>query len=356
MTIQVSSGSKTNRIVSSVFFKLDVDANDLDPVSLPKASSDFDAYLVSLLAEISKKAQKRSYVFERETTEFYLALSSYFNQNNLVTNTHSESFSKRLLAEEIKAIKNYSHLGVKGEGHVKRGSFLQFLYREGTKVFYIGVKVDHQDFLDEADFNKKAGLSLAKKIYKACKVGFDSNGVPQQIEVFDTNQKPAVYWWKEFLELKVLRDDAENTEKASTAVITVIDRLKKRYPVDHTILRNSVIASFKKATVMNYEDFIIDSVASYVPEDGNLKVAELVNKLKALPKTKGFDTQFNLVASKVRFRQAKIKLSNEITLTYDNGIDHLEKKIWSEETNDGKKLVVIESPEGFKQFKKKPRD
>lgn len=356
MTEQSSSTSKTNRIVSNVFYKLDVDENKLELVPLPKASSDFDAYLGSLLSEISKKSQKRSYVFQRETTEFYLALSDYFNQTDLVINSHAKSLSKRLLAEEIKAITKYGHLGAEGEGHVKRGSFLQFLYREGAEVFYLGVKVDHQDFLDETDFNKKAGLSLAKKLYKACKVGFDSEGIPLQIKVFDTNQTPAVYWWQEFLELKVLRDDSENTEKASNAVISAIDRLKKKHPVDHTILRNSVIASFKRTTIMNYDDFINDTVANYVPEDNNLKIVDLVKKLKELPDKKGFDSQFNLVASQVKFRQSKIKLSNEITLTLDDGIDHLDNKIWSEETKDGKKLVVIESAEGFKRFKQKQRD
>lgn len=356
MNTQSTLKSKTNRIVSNVFYKLDVDGNKLELVPLPKASSDFDNYLSSLLAEISKKAQKRSYVFQRETTEFYLALVDYFKQTDLVKNSHSESLSKRLLAEEIKAIKKYGHLGAEGEGHVKRGSFLQFLYREDSKVFYLGVKVDHQDFLDETDFHKKAGLSLAKKVYKACKVEFDSDGLPLQIEIFDTNQKPAVYWWQEFLELNVLRDDSENTEKASNAVMTEIDRLKKKHPIDHTILRNSVIASFKQKGTMNYEDFVNDVIANYEPEDSKLKISNLVKKLKELPQKKGFDTQFTLDPSKVKFRKSQFKLSREITLTIADNIEHLNEKVWSEQTKDGKKLVVIESEEGFKHFMKKPRD
>ena len=75
------------------------------------------------------------------------------------------------------------------------------MYREGGVVHYLGVKVEHQLFLDEVDFKRKIGLGESQKIYKACKVSFDAAGTIGSALVFDTNSRPSTYWWREFWEL-----------------------------------------------------------------------------------------------------------------------------------------------------------
>lgn len=358
VSVPQGSSSNTNRIVSTVLHLIDVNSNTCQNIPISGDQTDLEGYLSDLLTEIRSKEQKRSYAFIRETTEFFSALKSYTEEPDLQANTFSENLAERLLDKEVLTDKRYGHLGSSGTGHVKKGSFLQFLYREGTEISYLGVKIEHQIFLDEEDFRKKIGISIANKIYKACKVDFDENKSPFNVFVYDTNSKPSTYWWSDFLELKELRNDAHNTREASREVIKVINRIEKKFPADHTILINSVISSFKQSGEMKYDVFLKDTIENYVPVDDNLKdkLPQIIEKLKELPKTKDFDTLFNLVPSEVSEKKRKYTLSKEITLSIENGIENISNKIWSERTTSGKHLVVIESSEGFKRFTLKDRE
>lgn len=346
------------RIVSTVLHQIDVESKTLTAIPMSGQQTDLEGYLDDLLKEIQNKEQKRAYGFLRETTEFFTALTSYTQNQNLQSNTISSNLAQRLLDKEISTDDKYGHLSPSGDGHVKKGSFLQFLYRDNGSISYLGVKIEHQTFLDEVDFTKKIGISIANKVYKACKVTFDVNNQPTTVFVFDTNSKPSTYWWSEFLELKELRNDAHNTRIASKEVLKVINKIKAEHPADHTIIRNSAISSFKQKGELKYDEFIDENLTNYEPVDANLrdKLPDLVNKLKELPEKKGFDTHFNLVPSEVPFRKTKYDLSKEISITIEDGIENISDKVWSEQTACGRKLVVIESAEGFDRFSEKARE
>lgn len=310
-----------------------------------------------MLREVNDKPQKRQYEFHRETTEFYTSLASFIEDQDLEVNSSAASLASRLLDKEVDTDERYGHLGSAGYGHVKKGSFLQFLYRDEQDISYLGVKIEHQIFLDEDDFRKKIGLAIANKIYKACKVSFNENGLPYNVFIYDTNTKPTVYWWKYFLELKEVRDDALNTKTASKEVIRVVNRLKAKHPTDYTILRNATIAAFKQQGEMKYDEFVDNTFLNYVTEDEELKgkLPNIVKSLRELPDKKKFDSKFSLVPSEVPFNRSKVSLSKEITISMDEGIENLNEKVWSEKSSSGQKLVVINSPDGFDYFKLKER-
>lgn len=345
------------RIISSVLHQIDVENKDFKCIDISGDHNDLEGYLSDLLLEVNEKKEKRQYDFHRETTEFYTSLNSFFKQQDLVKNIAARNMSSRLLDKEVDTDSRYGHLGVSGKGHVKKGSFLQFLYREDQSIFYLGVKIEHQVFLDEDDFKKKIGLAIARKIFKACKVTFNESGTPYNVFLYDTNPKPSTYWWKDFLELKEVRDDALNTKMASNEVIKVVNRLKSKHPADYTILRNSTIAAFKQKGEMKFGEFVKNTFERYEPVDPQLKneLPSIVEKLKKLPESKKFDSKFNLVPSEVPFKRSNIALSKEISLSINDGIENMEDKIWAEKSANGKKLVVIESPDGFERFKLKPR-
>ena len=252
---QTKTKNQTKRIISTVLHQIDVESKEVNHIVISSDHSDLEDYLSDLLVEINTKEQKRVYDFARETTEFYQALVSYEQNNDLSANKYSSIMAQRLLDKEVDTDKSYGHLSKSGKGHVSKGSFLQFLYREGSLISYLGVKIEHQIFLDEIDFKKKIGLSVAKKIYKASKVNYSSDGIPQSVFVYDTNTKPSNYWWNSFLELKEQRTDALNTEVASKEVLREVDRIKKTFPKDHNILRNATIAAFKQNGEMKYDEF-----------------------------------------------------------------------------------------------------
>jgi len=350
---------KPGRIISTVLHQIDVESKSCTLIEISTANTDLESYLDDLLSEVHPKEQKRSYDFIRETTEFYNALISYWGKQDLQANTVSTNLAERLLDKEVITDAKYGHLATSGDGHVKKGSYLQFLYRDADSISYLGVKIEHQKFLDEEDFRKKIGISIANKVYKACKVSFDAAGVPQSVFVYDTNKKPSVYWWSDFLELKELRNDSHNTREASKSVLMVVDRLKKDHPADHTILRNSAISSFKQKGELKYDEFIRDTFENYEPEDPALveKLPKIVEQLKKMPEKKDFDTRFNLVPSEVPFKKSTYKLSKQITLTIEDGIENIHDKVWSEKGKDGRHLVVIDSSkEEFERFKEKVRD
>lgn len=148
ITTQNNMSKSNNRIMSAVLHHIDVTSKKTSPIKITGQ-------------------QKREYDFSRTTTEFYSALISYHGQQDLQLNTMSSGLANRLLDKENATDVRYGHLGTDGKGHVKKGSFLQFLYTEDDgSIAYLGVKIEHQTFIDEMDLKKKIGLSIAKKYTK----------------------------------------------------------------------------------------------------------------------------------------------------------------------------------------------
>jgi hypothetical protein len=346
------------RIISILLHQIDIPSNKLRHIPLAIGNTDLDQYLSDLLREINDKEQKRAYEFLTQTTEFYTCLTSSFQAKDLTKNQHSQNLAARLLHKEVVTDRKYGHLGSLGAGHVKKGSFLQFLYKERNTICYLGVKIEHQGFIDEEDFKKKAGLTLNHKIYKACKASYLADGIPSEIFVYDTNSAPASYWWNDFLELKQVRDDAYNTRLASTEVLKVVNGLKSKSLSDYTILRNSVISAFKQNATMKYDDFVENIFGRYeaVETSASDELPKIIKKLKELPAKKNFDSNFNLIPSEVPFKRSKYVLTKEISLSIEEGIQNINDKIWAEKSASGKYLVVIDSPEGYKRFMKKERE
>ena len=48
-------------------------------------------------------------------------------------------------------------------------------------------------------------------------------------------------------------------------------------------------------------------------------------------------------------------MSSDIDVYINDGVDNIEDKIWAEKTSDGRRLVVINSPDGFSKFGEKKR-
>lgn len=257
---------------------------------------------------------------------------------------------------ETKTDERYGHLAAPGKTHVKRGSFLQFLFNSSGKIGYLAVKVEHQSILDEKDFKRRVGLGESQKIYKACRVDFDALGKPENALVFDTNTKPSVYWWDEVWELKPVRSDEINTKQAVKHVVHLLHKIKKTAPMDYTILRNATVAAFKQVGAMDFNLFVTSTFENYTPIEANLasEIPNLVSQLRELPAKKNFDSHFTLDPKAVPYKQVKVDLNTGITLSYDEDLAHMSDRIWAAKTADGKDVVVIDAPEAAKLFQFKP--
>lgn len=336
-------------ILSAVMHHIDSKKKVIQAAAINASAVDLNGYLNKLLSEIRDQENKRVYSLPSATSEFSICLSDFKANPILSSNNYSTNLAKRLVREEFESINRHPNLNP-----IAKGSFLQFTYQDGTAVKYLGVKIEHSTFIDINTLIRAAGLADDRKLYKAVMAELSHTAIGD-IYVFDTNGKPAAYWWKNFLELDVQRNDSENTKNAIDAVIKTLGLLKNDFPADHSLLRNSAIAAFKQKTVMRYGDFVDALISSYDPVDAaaKAKIATIEQKLRELPTTKKFDTQFMLDPSVVPYRQRKITLSPEITLTIKEGIEKLDEKIWASKTQDGRNILVIQTEHisGF-EFKK----
>jgi len=324
-------------------------------VEILSENNDLQSYLTSLRKSITEQQERRSYSFASKSTEFNTALGDFFLGETL--ESASQSLAERLLLKEEATEDRYGHLAKGRDSLLNKGSFLQFLFKSSGKLSYLGVKIEHESYLDENDLKRKSGLPEKSRIYKACVVNFGSDGSRAEALVFET--KKSRYWWDGFLELVMKLSDDENTRRAVRAVVGILTKnLESDFPDDYKDLRNLVVSGFKKKDRMNYNGFIDNLFDTYVPKKEELKsvIPNILEKLKSAPKKKGFDTQFNLIPSAVPYKQIKVKLTSEVELIYVDGMNKISDVIWSEETKDGKKLVVINSPTGFYKFEKKNRE
>jgi len=336
-------------------YLIDISNKEYKETNIPE-DSDFKAYVDELLSEIQNINEKRRFEFSSTTNEFHTVLINYFQEESL-ENKSAKNLAKRLLKKEIAADEKIAKLNKK----VNQGCFLQLLLKENDSFSYCGVKVDYDEYLDRINFKDRIGLKKKKKIYRAVKVSFNKDGIPEDVHVFDKNTTLASYWWKEFLELNEQQGDELNTKRASEAVVNKIKSFKKDYPIDYNILKNTVIARFKQKGTMKYDTFVTEVFENYTPDDKTLepKLQKIIKSLKELPdhKTKPFDRLFNLVPSAVKYKKSNVKLTREIEVSYPYEIKNLENQIWHEKSSNGDNLVVIRSTtNGFKQFKLKKRE
>jgi hypothetical protein len=344
-------------IKSISLHQIDSSANEVRPITISGDFSDLNSYLKKLLEEIDGQEHKRSYVVNRDTTEFAVALREFSLLDELVA-LNASGLASKLLSAEVKADKEHGHLGkAKGKkGIVNRGSFLQFLYETSGRSCYLGLKIEHQVFFDENDFKRKSGLPESSKVYKACRVIYSGLDL-EDISVYDKNAKPSVYWVDDFLEVSELRNDALNTVRAANAIIKVLNvKIKRGHPEEYTQIRNAAIVALKQKKQINYYDLVDELLAFAVFDDPkfNAKIPDIVSEMKKAPSdTKdGFDPQFISVPALVPYKRRRIELGREIVISYPEDMKDLNKSIWATKGNHGEKLVVIKSDDGFDFFQK----
>lgn len=346
------------KILSTSLHHLDIDAQTCNSVEIPVDKADLEAYLKALLKEIHDRPQNRQFALASPITEFATSLNVFFATQNLASGIETQALAGRLLRTEISTEEKYGHLDRSGKGLLNKGSFLQFLYLDGGALTYLGVKIEHQRFLDENDLKQKIGLGEVNKIYKACKVSFGSDGKVGQVYVFDTHSRPSTYWWKEVLELQQLRTDVHNTETAVKCVVSVLSKVKQVSLSDYTVLRNATVAAFKQTEVMNFDDFVTKTFSSYEPISPDLtgEMPGIIDRLRALPDKKKFDGQFNLVPAAVPYRRLTVKVSDMVSVQYDEDIPDLPDKIWRSKTPSGQSVLVLDAPKAEGVFVEKPWD
>ena len=185
--------------------QVDHHLNKVAEIDLNNQSEDLKNYTKRLFTEITESQNKRSFEFKSETTEVRVAIVKFIDEHYAEASIIN---ANRLLDIEFEAQKRIDHLNIT----IQKGSLFQAILSEDNNTYVIISKADHNQFLDEVDFELKNGLPYDKKTFKAFLVKFNRNQTPTDIFVYDTTNRMARYWWDSYLELKEKYTDRHNTK------------------------------------------------------------------------------------------------------------------------------------------------
>lgn len=332
-------------LIDTSFHHIDHINNQTARIETASQSSQLNGYVSDLLGIITKANNKRSFTFKSNTAEVRAALDLMLNKK---FEEGSEINVKRLLDIEKSAQDKYAHMT-----DIQKGILFQaFLMHEGKQTIIVS-KADHSDFLDENELVLRRGLPLKKKLFKAMAVSFSPEESVETVFVIDTNRQIANYWWDSYLELRERYTDSYNTNKALAILDrTIFNAIKKKFPSDHTILRNSTIGYFRNQTTFDITHYTKSLLEEYQPVDRGLKPREMAQKILQLPEKGKFDRNFSVVKSEIKRKMiSTISLTDSVELVLKDHISNLSGVIQAEEDKEGRKYIKIRTDEGYRRFR-----
>lgn len=332
-------------IIFNKLYKIDI--SDRQPIERPEYQNveNFKKYIHEMLVQISTKEPDRFYQFKSEYTEVRTLLNKILSEKEYVKS--SKAIAKRLLDKEKDAQNDLNKKKLRKE--ILKGMLIVSLVRmtkEASKIIIL--KVDYDEFISEMTGDIVTGLSIRKKVYKACICEINNSNEIINISIYDTNTPVSTYWWSKFLELEVVTTDEENTKNAFDAIEKeILNPIRKKHKQDYLHLWNTTIAYFRSEGEFNIAVYRDEIIGNYIPFDPELKIAELKTKIDKLPKKKNFDQRFNKIPSEIhkRFKNT-LHLTNEIDLVIKHDIANIKKIIRPFEDVQGKYIGIL-SQEGF---------
>lgn len=321
--------------------------NDAVQIETFEENGDVHKYLMSIIDYINGKDGDRSYEFKQgELTMPSLLKEIILNHNR---DDQAMLIARRLLEKEKEAQEKYENIT-----DIQKGVLLIAYCKMVEHEYKLVIcKSDYSEFLEETTGNKKNGLPTKKKIFKSFAANVSVNAAIisfDKIVTYDVNTKVVKYWYDSFLDLKELRDDAINTEKAFDAIQSkVLLPIKKNNRRDYLMLRNMTIAYFRSAGEFDINHYADEIIGKYTPVDENINKKELVVKIKQLPGGHQFDAKFFKVPDRIKAKMIKdtIPLSKDIDLVLKKDVPDIARTIKAYEEDDGSKFIMIRSNEGY---------
>lgn len=294
---------------------------------------------------IEKDNDRKEYILDETKTnikEFIelLKQDDYYNCNEYISDL--KKHSQRLLTIEIETKELIKGL----KNNLLKGSLLFInLQADNAKLLLI-CKIEHDEVLNEVNFEKIRGLNNKRIIYKSMLYYLNTD----KIYVSDKNNSQ--YWHEKFLELKNVNTNKYNTYQALDFFFNIIDKYKNKdvYKYESIIIRNNILTYFRSKSNFNFSDFI-DEVFSYNPEN-EFPMDEL--RKKFISNQKKFDTSFSIDKEETKKRRLnnKILLGKGMTLNIDGTISDIQNVIKPYSEN-GEHGIIIVSNEGFNWVRKK---
>lgn len=347
-------------LICKMVHKIDYDGENITEISTDES---FDNFAYDLIQGINENVVTKEYAPTSQTTQVVANVKKIINITMDESNeakiinrasTYMIDIANRLLNKEMEKQDQIMKMGK----NVKKGSLIQAAIREKDSLYYLLAKVEHTSFVDDADFLIKTGFSSEqKKIWKTCI--FDCEVEDDEITINNAHiylNTPAKYWASDFLELREVSTDSENTKRAFRSVDALLKRdLKKKAPSDYTIIRNSIVWHMKKEIQLDYNNMINSIFEGYVPEIATEEdIESLREKMLQLPEKKKFERLFTVVPKEIKAKIKQIYQVNDgIEIKVNGYIEDIKETISAYEDNDtGTKYIKIRTNNNdvYKQF------
>jgi hypothetical protein len=324
-----------------------IDNASTTPNKVNILTSDFRSFTNKLFIQDSAATNKRGFKFARESSEVAQILKG------IISETESESFNAifeaktDLLAEKLLDAQIKRAERSPGINPPKKGSLVVIYLKSDNNIKILISKIDQAIFLNLEDAQYKSGLPEEKATQKSCSISYKKNGdeyLLEEIIVSDTKAKISSFWYEDFLDLKELTSDESNTSKAFTAIENVLSTyVKKKSSKDFTDLRNNLVGYFQTKPSFKFEDMVEYVIGEYTPDNQEISISTLKEKINKLPEKMDFDTSFNIVVSQIKARfKRTYKVSDKIELRTSDYIEDLKNVIIAKEDHEyGGKILVI---------------
>jgi len=298
----------------------------------------FEAYVAELINHISSNDSVREYKTRSNATEVIGSiLNLCTNQADAASvSLKMDGVANRLLLKEVAAQERIARTRT----NVQKGSLIQALLfnQEINNYVYLLAKIEHSEWVDDADFTFKTGFSKDKKtIWKSCLFDLpDLNATEFYAKIYSNTV--AKYWNNDFLELDEMTSDESNTTRAFKAIeATLNQNFRGMSSPDHTIIRNGFISYLKNNDHIDFPTMVDAVLGNYAPVNPDIKpekIQDIRTKLLEQPRKRNFDSQFRPVNSAINARIRKVYNVNDgIDLKVTRDIEDLSGTIQAIEDN-----------------------
>lgn len=332
-------------IIFNRLYKIDISKNEVSVLSDLQVTDNLKNYIITLLDAIQDKESDKQYEYKSQTLEFCTLLNKIIREGE-----YDESclrIANKLLEAETDAQAQIKRLKKDIQKGILIASLVQMTQTERKIIIS---KADYDEFLDEnGEIN--TGLPLKKRIYKAYTSNVNRANEVYKIATYDSNTSVSIYWWKEFLELSIVRTDEENTLGAFKAIESkILNPMKNKSKSDYFTLRNSTIRYFRANAEYSTDGYIENVYDGYQPFDNEaINIDDVKEKIRNLPQKCNFDNRFNIIRSQIKSKVSKrFSLTNDIELVIKQDIQP--NIIKTKEEVDGSKWVMIKSNDGYEYF------
>lgn len=326
-------------------FKFNLDTNRVIEVPIPDETTDFSDYIKELIEDVVGDLRSKKYLFPQEATTTMNDMQEILDVNT--RDAAARRFARRLMTEEMRVQGRIEHLNKE----VQKGIMIQTFVTTPTQKYFLIIKAEHFDFIDEGSRRKATGLPIKKKIFKAFCAYLDQQNQPTHAMVSDYRTVISTYWWENFLELQEEYTNEYNTEKSfDTLDRKIFNPIRQQHPRDYMYLRNATVQYYRSREEFILEDYIEQIITPYVPEDGTLDMGRIADRIRVLPERSQFNGRFSIVREKLKKRIIKrLPLTPQLELVIKEDINW-ETTVQAIE-EEGVKYIKIRTDNGFNHFK-----